>query len=434
MKQLLLFFALALSYCCQAQILDNNKNTLPQEKISKYAVVKVFISSHDQIHELSQLHIDIDHYHGDHLSGVVLHLDERDLQILDASSFEYEILIEDYHSYYEEVQKKDASKIASVQRSMKTANNFGYGSMGGFYTLAEIEAKLDDMHILFPNITTAKYSIGTTWEGRNIWALKISDNPDIDENEPVAYYDAMHHCREPISMAATINYMFWLLENYATDPQVQYIIDNRELYFVPVVNPDGYEYNRQINPNGGGLWRKNRRNNGGGVYGVDLNRNYSFQFGFDANCASSDPGSNTYKVPNPFSEPETQAVRDFVAQINPEVMFSTHSTSGSFANYLMPYGFDTSPPEFSTYSEFATDFLADNDHPFGVTAQMLGYTSCGTTRDFFHNQGVYAWGPETGGNGFWPPQSEIFAKVDAELYPPFLSGMDSGSVHGAEWV
>ena len=92
MKQLLLFFALVLSFFCQAQILDNNQNSLPQEKISKCAVVKVFISSHEQIHELSQLHIDIDHYHGDHLTGLVLHLDERDLEILDASPFEYEIL------------------------------------------------------------------------------------------------------------------------------------------------------------------------------------------------------------------------------------------------------------------------------------------------------------------------------------------------------
>jgi murein tripeptide amidase MpaA len=71
--------------------------------------------------------------------------------------------------------------------------------------------------------------------------------------------------------------MWYLLENYGTNDEVTYLVNNHQLYFVPCINPDGYVYNQTTNPNGGGMWRKNRRNNGGGVYGVDLNQNKLFQ-------------------------------------------------------------------------------------------------------------------------------------------------------------
>jgi len=83
----------------------------------------------------------------------------------------------------------------------------------------------------------------------------------------------------------------------------------------------------------------------------------------------------------------------------------------------MPYGYDTNPPAFDIYSEWASDFLSENDYPYGVTFQMLGYTSCGTTRDYMHSEGIYGWTPEIDGSGFWPAQSEIFALVDENIYP-----------------
>ena len=259
--------------------------------------------------------------------------------------------------------------------------------MGGFYTLAEMEDKLDSMNILYPEIVSKKYSIGQSIQRREIYTVKISDNHIFDEEEPVAYFDEVHHAREPLAIATILNYMFWLLENYGIDLLVTNLIDNRELYFVPMVNPDGYEYNRQQNPNGGGLWRKNRRDIvGSSCYGVDLNRNYSFGFANNGFCSSTNPCSSVYRGTGSFSEPESIAVGDFMDDILPSTAFSTHTTAGK---YLMPNGYNTSPPDFKIYSEWASDFLDENDYPYGVTYQMLGYTSCGTTRDYMHAEGIY---------------------------------------------
>ena len=126
---------------------------------------------------------------------------------------------------------------------------FGYGSMGGYYTLAEIEADLDEMFQLFPNLITQKFSIGTSIEGKPIWAVKISDNPNSNENESAVGFDALVHAREPQSMATQMYFIWYLLENYGTDPEATYLINNREIYCVPCFNPDGYEYNRLTDPN-----------------------------------------------------------------------------------------------------------------------------------------------------------------------------------------
>lgn len=119
--------------------------------------------------------------------------------------------------------------------------------MGGFYTLAEVISKIDSMRLLYPNLITTKVSIGNSVESRPIYMVKISDNADIDENEPELLYTALHHAREPQSMMQMIYFMYYLLENYNTNPSVQYIVNNREMYFIPVLNPDGYEYNRTTN-------------------------------------------------------------------------------------------------------------------------------------------------------------------------------------------
>src|SRR5690606_22160109 len=150
-------------------------------------------------------------------------------------------------------------------------------------------------------------------QNRPIYMVKISDNPDLNEDEPRVLYTAMHHAREPQSMMTLIYFMYYLLENYNSDPSVKYLVDNRELYFIPIVNPDGYEYNRQTSPGGGGMWRKNRRNNGSS-YGVDLNRNYGPMAYWNApgGGSSTSPSSDTYRGTAPFSEPEISSIKDFL--------------------------------------------------------------------------------------------------------------------------
>ncbi len=124
-------------------------------------------------------------------------------------------------------------------------------------------------------------------EGRYIYALKISDNVSIDEDEPEVLYMGNHHAREIMSVDIPLRFAQYLLANYGTDPDVTAMVNEREIYFVPMVNPDGHVY-VELNHSGDSdyWWRKNRRRNYDGSYGVDLNRNYGYMWGYD-NIGSS---------------------------------------------------------------------------------------------------------------------------------------------------
>jgi carboxypeptidase T len=304
---------------------------------------------------------------------------------------------------------------------------FNFGSMGGFYTYDEIVEDLDSMFQLYPNLVTEKYSIGTSHEGRTIWAVKISDNPNIDENEPAAGFDALVHAREPQSMATLMYFMWYLLENYGTDPQATYLVNNREIFCVPCFNPDGYEYNRQTDPNGGGMWRKNRRNNGGS-YGVDLNRNFGYKWGYDNIGSSGTPSSGTYRGPSAFSEPESQAIRDLAMLKNYGTHFNMHTYGGDI---LYPWGYmDAETPDSLTYREFAADLASYNGYSFGTGYQLLGYPSNGAIRDWMYGEQtdknkIYSYTIEIG-SSFWPSQNEIFPvaqqNIGTMLYQSFVAG------------
>ena len=184
--------------------------------------------------------------------------------------------------------------------------------MAGFYTLKESMAELDSMRKAFPNFVSKNDTIGFTLQGRPIIAIKISSNPNISENKSRALYTALHHAREPESLTQLYYFIWHLLENYQTDKEINFILNNRELYFIPVLNPDGYFYNERTKPTGGGMWRKNRYARGvNDTVGVDLNRNYGFKWGYNDEGSSSSPTSETYRGPAAFSEKETQAVRGF---------------------------------------------------------------------------------------------------------------------------
>jgi hypothetical protein len=117
-------------------------------------------------------------------------------------------------------------------------------TMGGYLTFAEIVAVIDSLHSLYPDICSARDSIGFTLEGRALWAFKISDNYGVDEDEPEIFFNSLIHAREPMAMEWLMAFAGYLCQNYGTDSNVTNIVNNREIWFVPVVNPDGYEYNR----------------------------------------------------------------------------------------------------------------------------------------------------------------------------------------------
>lgn len=405
-------------------ILSSTFVTYPVDA-ENYCRVQVFTTSPSDILRLQSRDINIEHYRGNFKTGIILELNSKELSELNKAGLPYEVLITNLKQYYTSRPLMTATDVFKSLEIMKSDNvsGFGYGSMGGFYTYNEIGKVLDTLRTLYPNLITSKQTIGTTHEGRAIWSVKITENADINHSatRPAVYFDALHHAREPMSFTTLIYYMFWLVENYGTNPEATYLLKNREIFFIPVVNPDGYVYNQTTNPNGGGMWRKNRRDNGGS-FGVDLNRNYGYGWGIGSG-SSSVPGSETYRGPSPFSEPESQAVWNFVDQINPSVSFTMHSVAG---RYLNPYGYTDTSIAYELYSDFSSEFAVTNNYLYGSVKEMLNYYSAGTTRDHFHVNGTLCWTTEVGGSDFWPGQSEIIPLCSENLpalkYLSWVSG------------
>jgi len=154
----------------------------------------------------------------------------------------------------------------------------------------------------YPDIITIE-SIGKTWENRDIMLATISLNVEHAHLKPAMLYTGTIHAREWIGNELAVHFIEYLLQNYNSNPKVLQTLTKNTLYIVPCLNPDGFEYSRSHFS----FWRKNRRNNGDGTYGVDLNRNFSVGYGKSTNTAS-----NVYSGPNPFSEPETTAIKNFV--------------------------------------------------------------------------------------------------------------------------
>ncbi len=280
---------------------------------------------------------------------------------------------------------------------------------GAFHTYSETNDRLDELHALYPAITTAKWSIGTTAEGRAIWALKVSDNPDLEENEPEVLFDALHHAREPMSTETCLLLIEYLGAHYDTDPYVRWLVDEREIFFVPVVNPDGYVYNELTNQSGGGMWRKNRRVNGDGSYGVDINRNYPYQW---VGPGSSDiPSDITYRGPYAGSEPETQALMNFSLAHQFQVNQSFHTYS-DFT--LFPWGYTTGhTPDDALFREVARAMTAENGYTYGQPPEILYEVNGGAIDWQYGEQSTkgktIAFSNEIGGSsdGFWPLDSRI---------------------------
>ena len=400
-----------------------------------YKQVKVFIHDQFVIERIIKLGIDLEHSSFEKDKSIVFFVSDEEFTLLRNSSISTEILIDDWFGYYNSLPtftENEKQLIKNESRDNFGVEGFGFGSMGGFYTFNEIVANLDSMYAQYPNIITEKYAVGTSQQGRTIWAVKVSDNPNVNESEPAVGYDALIHAREPQSMASMMYYIWYLLENYGSDPEATYLVNNRELYFIPCVNPDGYEYNRINSPSGGGMWRKNRRVNGDGSFGVDLNRNFGYMWGYDNSGSSPTPSSETYRGPSAFSEPEAQGVRDLAIQKNYGTHFNLHSYQNAF---LYPWGYiNQQTVDSSIYKEFALDMSSYNGYVFGVSGEILGYNSNGSVRDWMYGEQTakakaFGYTVEIGSSsdGFWPPQHRIYPLAQGMLNPNLYNAWVAGS-------
>ncbi|MPM30038.1 hypothetical protein SDC9_76580 [bioreactor metagenome] len=223
---------------------------------------------------------------------------------------------------------------------------------------------------------------------------------------------ALNHAREPMAMQQEVFFMWYLLENHASNPEIQYLLENTEIYFIPCVNVDGYEYNRTTNPSGGGMWRKNRRDNGDGTYGVDLNRNYGYQWGIDDVGSSPNGSDETYRGTSAFSEAETQAVRNFTLSHDFKLIQDYHTYSNVI---LYSWGYENLPtPDEILYRTYSSYMASENSFAYGTPMQCIGYNANGGSFDWYYGEQsakdkIISWGPEVGdpADGFWPAEALI---------------------------
>ena len=270
------------------------------------------------------------------------------------------------------------------ERGMPRATAELDSNLGDYHTYDETEAVLDSLANLFPQLTRLD-TLGTSIEGRLIRGIKISDNAGLDEDEAELLIMGCHHARELMSVEVPLMLAEHLLGGYGTSPHLTDLVDTREIWIVPMVNPDGHVY-VQNNHSGESYnwWRKNRRDNLDGTYGVDLNRNYSYKWGYDDTGSSPNTGSPVYRGPAPFSEPETQAVRDFCAEHSFSVALSYHSYSELI---LYPWGYSpiyTDDHEF--FSTFADSIERGTGYLPGCSATGAIYPTNGDTDDWAYGE------------------------------------------------
>jgi len=269
-----------------------------------------------------------------------------------------------------------------------------------------------------------KFSIGRSYEGRQIWAVKISDNVSRDESEPEIFIDANIHARERAAGAMALQIIHWLVDGYGIDSRMTNIVNTREIFIVPMMNPDGVEYDaagatyRQ--------WRKNRQPiPGSSAIGIDLNR----QFGYMWACchgSSDQPTRPTYHGPSPWFAPEVRAYRDFIAS---RVIGGVQQIKGIIswhsAAHLVLW------PYFFTKTDVPAGAMTVDDHTALVAlgqrmAALNGYKpeqgsdlyiADGTETDWaYHEYGIFAFLFEMkkgASNRYYPTPQELSADIRA---------------------
>lgn len=405
----------------------------------KYSKVKIHTNSQG-LQQLAELGVAIDH--GEYKEDVFFISDfsEDEIQIMAQNGFQHDILIDDVKKYY--VKRSATASPKNVTCSSTSSggyenpvvptNFYTNSSYGGFLKYQDMLDQLDLMAATYPNLITVKTPISTftTHQGRPIYHVKISDNPSSadDATEPNVLYTAIHHAREPLSMAQTIFYMWYLLENYATSAEIQFLVNNTEMYFVPCINPDGYLRNESTDPNGGGMHRKNMAPVGTTNPGVDLNRNYSYGWGttgvnFNENNDTYPGGpddGNDYS----FSEPETQAMKWLIETYGFVSAFNAHTYGNTL---LFPIG--TTSGEFADHHDYFSDLSSHMCSHNGYFPQKSSglYPASGDSDDYAYKvdigvgmkDTIYAITPEIGSD-FWPASSEVIPSCQDMVFPNLI--------------
>lgn len=438
-------------------------------------------------------------------NSLTLELHEQEIEVLKNNNILFQVEIDDLTKFYSDRAKKEklipSSKIEVGQKNDQSLlkgsvssvvqdniiqyagsseinwvqpTNFHFGTMGNCLTISEMLTELDEMNSYDGtnglNIVSAKqdaspsgqttwgnplntitnngltYSgqTGAKWDPQTIYYIRITGNESAtpENTKPQILFTSMIHSREVSALMNNIYFMWYLIENYNSDPAVTELVDNNELYFVPVVNPDGLRWNEHLSSSGGGMQRKNCRPNTGGTTsttstrGVDLNRNFDYFWDYNDIGSSYQETYSDYRGPSAASEPETQIMVDFITK--PGRSFKTGVWNHSYANSVPhPYGgvptlssgredeFYRWHEEMTRYNRYlygATIFYESNGLPddwmLGGNPDNNGSTGSG--------QAILATTPEHGSTSFWPSNANVTLNAERSMRISFATAYYGG--------
>ncbi len=290
-----------------------------------------------------------------------------------------------------------------------------------YHSPQEGVAFMQDLAAAFPDFVQM-VDIGDTNEGRDIWALKITDGvmlpPEPDEERIL--FTGVTHAREWATHEMMLYMAEYLTSRYGQDPLVTHLVDNSVIWLVPVVNPDGFEYSWSDYR----MWRKNRASLGGSTcVGVDINRNYAY--GWGGSGSSGDPCSSTYRGPEPASEPETQAIQSLLASEKPVIALSYHTYS-QLLLYAWGWTEMVTPESYSSARAIGRKYADLVEHVHGQSyipgqGSYAIYVTSGAFDDHAYGaEGVLGFTPELRPaswslGGFALPEDEILPNNEENM-------------------
>lgn len=337
-----------------------------------------------------------------------------------------EIVKDDYViAYGNDTELAKIKKLGWLQASSNLAQEISKKDFpsqdSAYHNYAELTTALQNL--ANKNSDIAKLtSIVKTTDGHDIWALRITSNFDNASQKPAAIFMGGHHAREHLSVEMPLMLAQYLVSQYrAGNEKVVSLINSRDIHIIPVVNPDGMEYD--IKDGSYKMWRKNRTRNTNGTYGVDLNRNYGYQWGTGG--SSSSPSSDTYKGTQPFSEIETRAIKNYIeANENINVLLTVHSYSKLI---LYPWGHKYSGIETQADKQVHETMARKMAEWNGYEPQQSSelYIASGDTTDWSYGQHkiisftfeLDPAGGGFGGGGFYPGAGVIQPVFDKNIEP-----------------
>lgn len=316
--------------------------------------------------------------------------------------------------------RKLGYRVSEVPRPLSPSGAGAFDfppSDSGYHNYAEMNADINALVAAKPAIAS-KFVYGTSYEGRQLVGIKISDNVGTDEAEPEVLFTAHQHAREHLTVEMALYIMHLLADNYGTDARITNLVNSREIWIMPDLNPDGGEYD--IATGSYRSWRKNRQPNSGSSFvGTDMNRNWGYLWGCCGGSSGS-TSSETYRGTAAESAPEVKAAADWVRsrvvggvqQIKSHIDWHTYSEL-----VLWPYGY--------TFNDTAPGLTQDDRDAHATLGQNMASTNNYTPEqasDLYITDGTiddWMWGVykifsftfemyPTGSNpGFYPPDEQI---------------------------